>query len=885
MVMRNRVFRVLRRIRTLGSRTNKRSSSRRRSLLRSWSTWKCIDRPNFVFQVDMAKVKMDVMKPWIATRVTELLGFEDEVLINFIYGLLDGKEVNGKEVQIQLTGFMEKNTGKFMKELWTLLLSAQKNTSGVPQQFLDAKEEESRKKQVEANRIADEIRKNRDKESREFEEEKSKRMDGVVEMKASNDALEKDFISSRASNVRRDDRNNNGRRGASRRSHEVLRSHSADHSSSPLRASPSRSNSKSFSKSRSYSDERRRSRSISASRERRSRSVSSGKGYRAPRRRSMTPRRRYSPRRSQSPRRGAYYYRRRSISLNRRSPSPVRRRLHSPPRHRSRSPVKRRSLTPVRRRRSPSPVRRRRSPSPVRRGSPSFERRRSPPLLQRRSSLVRRRSPSPVRRRSPSPARRRLPSPVRRRLPFPARHRSPSPRHRISPSPVSRRSSPVRHLSTSPMHRKSSPPVRHGTPSPVRERLRRSQSISGQRSPSPRQRRSPLSVRRKSMTPPPQRTSHESNSASPIGHRSPSLLKRSPPYGRSPAGSTRERMRSPSPYESPVKQARNVRRRSRSPLKQVKNRVNNDDVSISLRSRERRSHQESPDKSNERGINNNNRESRDRALKPRDKRSMNSSSFSKQGDSPMKVHDKDISPPERAAGDHSIGSKGHSDGLDVRNRDQERMREKPSGKGVLPPSLNKESGEKLQTSHSVEGRKSDDRNRSRDGIQRHRSEVTQRSVEKVDHSKHSSLSETGSEESDKHINERKEKKRHKRLDKREKDSDDNSYDSEIENRKETKRRRKEEKKMRKEERRRRREERRRRREERRAEKMRMKKEDIVLSDYGKHSRDASSLDDEDVDRKAYRSYDEEADTKQKKLEIELRMKALESFKAKKGIGH
>lgn len=36
---------------------------------------------------------MDVIRPWIATRVTELLGFEDEVLINFIYGLLDGKVI------------------------------------------------------------------------------------------------------------------------------------------------------------------------------------------------------------------------------------------------------------------------------------------------------------------------------------------------------------------------------------------------------------------------------------------------------------------------------------------------------------------------------------------------------------------------------------------------------------------------------------------------------------------------------------------------------------------------------------------------------------------------------------------------------------------------
>lgn len=56
--------------------------------------------------------------------------------------------VNGKQIQISLTGFMERNTGKFMKELWSLLISAQQNVSGVPQQFLDAKEEETQKKKV-----------------------------------------------------------------------------------------------------------------------------------------------------------------------------------------------------------------------------------------------------------------------------------------------------------------------------------------------------------------------------------------------------------------------------------------------------------------------------------------------------------------------------------------------------------------------------------------------------------------------------------------------------------------------------------------------------------------------------------------------------------------
>ena len=58
------------------------------------------------------------------------------------------QEVSGKVVEIHITGFMKKNTGKFMKALWTLLLSAQKNASGVPQQFVDTKEEEIRKKKL-----------------------------------------------------------------------------------------------------------------------------------------------------------------------------------------------------------------------------------------------------------------------------------------------------------------------------------------------------------------------------------------------------------------------------------------------------------------------------------------------------------------------------------------------------------------------------------------------------------------------------------------------------------------------------------------------------------------------------------------------------------------
>lgn len=41
------------------------------------------------FQVDMRKVELSVMKPWIAKKVIELLGFEDEVVIEYVCGLLE----------------------------------------------------------------------------------------------------------------------------------------------------------------------------------------------------------------------------------------------------------------------------------------------------------------------------------------------------------------------------------------------------------------------------------------------------------------------------------------------------------------------------------------------------------------------------------------------------------------------------------------------------------------------------------------------------------------------------------------------------------------------------------------------------------------------------
>jgi serine/arginine repetitive matrix protein 1 len=37
----------------------------------------------------MSKVKLLVLKPWIAKQITEILGFEDDVLIEYVYGQLE----------------------------------------------------------------------------------------------------------------------------------------------------------------------------------------------------------------------------------------------------------------------------------------------------------------------------------------------------------------------------------------------------------------------------------------------------------------------------------------------------------------------------------------------------------------------------------------------------------------------------------------------------------------------------------------------------------------------------------------------------------------------------------------------------------------------------
>ncbi|RAL12318.1 PWI domain-containing protein [Aspergillus homomorphus CBS 101889] len=96
--------------------------------------------PEFSRKVDMKKVNIEVMKKWIAGKISEILGNEDDVVIELCFNLLEGSRFpDVKSLQIQLTGFLDKDTAKFCKELWSLCLSAQDNPQGVPKELLEAK--------------------------------------------------------------------------------------------------------------------------------------------------------------------------------------------------------------------------------------------------------------------------------------------------------------------------------------------------------------------------------------------------------------------------------------------------------------------------------------------------------------------------------------------------------------------------------------------------------------------------------------------------------------------------------------------------------------------------------------------------------------------------
>ncbi|KAJ5884867.1 hypothetical protein N7495_009377 [Penicillium taxi] len=110
--------------------------------------------PEFNKKVDMKKVSIEVIKKWIAGQIFEILRSEDDVVTELCFGLLEGSRFPDiKALQIQLTGFLDKDTPKFCQELWQLCLDAQETPTGVPKKLLEAKKLELLQEKLEASRV------------------------------------------------------------------------------------------------------------------------------------------------------------------------------------------------------------------------------------------------------------------------------------------------------------------------------------------------------------------------------------------------------------------------------------------------------------------------------------------------------------------------------------------------------------------------------------------------------------------------------------------------------------------------------------------------------------------------------------------------------------
>ncbi|KAF9892867.1 hypothetical protein FE257_000456 [Aspergillus nanangensis] len=141
--------------------------------------------PEFSQKVDMTKVNIEVMKKWIAGKISEILGNEDDVIIELCFNLLEGSRFpDVKSLQIQLTGFLDKDTAKFCKELWSLCLSAQSNPQGVPKELLEAKKLELIQEKIDAEKAAEEARRQKEQE-RAGEEEEEEEVVEVAEAETS----------------------------------------------------------------------------------------------------------------------------------------------------------------------------------------------------------------------------------------------------------------------------------------------------------------------------------------------------------------------------------------------------------------------------------------------------------------------------------------------------------------------------------------------------------------------------------------------------------------------------------------------------------------------------------------------------------------------------
>lgn len=84
-----------------------------------------------------------MIKPWITAKLNDILGMEDDVVVEYVFTQLEEKDLNPKKMQINLTGFLNaRRAREFMGELWALFVEAQNSPEGIPTSLVEKKVKE-----------------------------------------------------------------------------------------------------------------------------------------------------------------------------------------------------------------------------------------------------------------------------------------------------------------------------------------------------------------------------------------------------------------------------------------------------------------------------------------------------------------------------------------------------------------------------------------------------------------------------------------------------------------------------------------------------------------------------------------------------------------------
>ncbi|CUM68256.1 uncharacterized protein PRCAT00005977001 [Priceomyces carsonii] len=128
---------------------------------------------SFKRKVDISKVNTAVIKDWIGKKLDEQLP-DDDIVVAYICELLENnREPDIKSLHLQIKAFLgNEESLELCDELWKLLLSAQEDKEGIPQELVEERKKEMKQNQNKTNYNRSQVEKKEDRKYRERDREK-----------------------------------------------------------------------------------------------------------------------------------------------------------------------------------------------------------------------------------------------------------------------------------------------------------------------------------------------------------------------------------------------------------------------------------------------------------------------------------------------------------------------------------------------------------------------------------------------------------------------------------------------------------------------------------------------------------------------------------------